>query len=49
MMFAPVVTIPLMGVQGLPVGVQVMGRPHDDARVTGVARWLSQHLEPVCV
>ena len=40
MLFAPVVTVPLMAVGGLPVGVQVMGRPGEDARVAGIARWL---------
>ena len=34
MLFAPAVTMPLMSVSGMPVGVQLMGQPHDDARVT---------------
>ena len=32
MLFAPVVTVPLMSVGGLPVGVQLMGQQHEDAR-----------------
>lgn len=47
MLFAPVVTVPMLGVGGLPVGVQLMGRPHEDARVTALARWLSSTIEPV--
>ena len=39
MLFAPVVTLPLMGVGGMPVGVQLMGQPHEDARMTSLARW----------
>ena len=31
MLFAPVVTVPMMAVAGMPVGLQVMGRPGDDA------------------
>ncbi|GAA0934321.1 amidase [Pseudonocardia zijingensis] len=46
---APVVTVPLMTVDGLPVGVQVLGQPGADARVTAIARWLGDHVPPVCV
>lgn len=47
LLFAPVVTVPLMAVGGMPVGLQVMGQREEDARVTGIARWLLQGLEPV--
>ncbi|MCZ6875765.1 MAG: amidase [bacterium] len=47
MLFAPVVTTPLMSVQGMPVGVQVMGQQHEDARVTAIARWLLNTVTPV--
>jgi Asp-tRNA(Asn)/Glu-tRNA(Gln) amidotransferase A subunit family amidase len=47
MLFAPVVTVPLMAVGGLPVGVQVMGQTHTDARVAAIARWLLETLQPV--
>jgi Asp-tRNA(Asn)/Glu-tRNA(Gln) amidotransferase A subunit family amidase len=47
MLFAPAVTVPLMSVGGLPVGVQVMGQQHEDARMTGVARWLLGEVTPV--
>ena len=40
MLFAPAVTVPMMGVGGMPVGVQLMGQQHEDARVTAMARWL---------
>src|SRR5690606_12373763 len=39
MLFAPVVTVPMMAVGGMPVGVQLMGQQHDDARITSFARW----------
>ena len=45
MLFAPVVTVPLISVGGLPVGVQLMGQQHEDARMTGLARWFSENLE----
>jgi Asp-tRNA(Asn)/Glu-tRNA(Gln) amidotransferase A subunit family amidase len=47
MLFAPAVTVPLLAVGGLPVGVQVMGQPHEDARVTALARWLLGSVTPV--
>ena len=47
MLFAPVVTVPLMSVGGMPVGIQLMGQQHEDARVTGLARWLHEALKPV--
>jgi Asp-tRNA(Asn)/Glu-tRNA(Gln) amidotransferase A subunit family amidase len=49
MLFAPVVTVPMLAVAGLPVGVQLMGQMHGDARMTAVARWLAAAVEPVSV
>ena len=49
MLFAPAVTMPLMSVSGMPVGVQLMGQQHDDARITGLARWLLGTVPPVVV
>jgi Asp-tRNA(Asn)/Glu-tRNA(Gln) amidotransferase A subunit family amidase len=49
MLFAPVVTMPLIGVAGLPVGVQLMGQQHDDARITAMARWTLETIAPVVV
>jgi Asp-tRNA(Asn)/Glu-tRNA(Gln) amidotransferase A subunit family amidase len=49
MLFAPVVTMPLMSVGGLPVGVQLMGQQHEDARVTSLARWFAENLKRVSV
>jgi Asp-tRNA(Asn)/Glu-tRNA(Gln) amidotransferase A subunit family amidase len=47
MLFAPVVTVPLMSVGGMPVGVQLMGQQHEDARMTGLARWMTENLKRV--
>ena len=49
MLFAPAVTMPLLAVGGLPVGVQLMGQQHEDARVTAMARWMLDAVAPVCV
>ena len=49
MLFAPAVTMPLLCVGGMPVGVQLMGQQHDDARVTGMARWMLDAVAPVVV
>ncbi len=49
MLFAPVVSMPLLAVNGLPVGVQIIGQQHQDARMTGFARWLIENVAPVRV
>lgn len=49
MLFAPAVTVPLLAVDGMPVGVQLMGQPNDDARIVGRARWLAGAVAPVVV
>jgi Asp-tRNA(Asn)/Glu-tRNA(Gln) amidotransferase A subunit family amidase len=41
----PALTLPLLsGADGMPVGVQLIGRRHDDARLLRTARWLVQML-----
>jgi Asp-tRNA(Asn)/Glu-tRNA(Gln) amidotransferase A subunit family amidase len=41
----PAVTLPLMrGENGLPLGVQLVGRRGDDARLLRTARWLVSHV-----
>jgi Asp-tRNA(Asn)/Glu-tRNA(Gln) amidotransferase A subunit family amidase len=47
MLFAPAVTMPLMSVGGMPVGVQLMGQQHGDARITAMARWMLGAVTPV--
>src|SRR4029077_13530256 len=47
MLFAPAVTVPLMSVGAMPVGLQVMGQQHEDARMTSLARWLLESIAPV--
>jgi Asp-tRNA(Asn)/Glu-tRNA(Gln) amidotransferase A subunit family amidase len=49
MLFAPVVSIPVLAAGGLPVGVQVIGQQHEDARMTGLARWLWENTAAVSV
>lgn len=40
----PAVSIPVLEVNGLPVGVQLVGPRGDDGRLLRTARWLVQHL-----
>jgi Asp-tRNA(Asn)/Glu-tRNA(Gln) amidotransferase A subunit family amidase len=47
MLFAPVVTMPLMSIGGMPVGIQVMGQQQEDARMTGIARWMTENVKRV--
>lgn len=44
---APALTIPLISIGNLPLGIQLMGQPHTDARMTAIARWIVTRIEPV--
>jgi Asp-tRNA(Asn)/Glu-tRNA(Gln) amidotransferase A subunit family amidase len=40
------VTLPLLqGAKGLPIGVQLVSRRGDDARLMRTARWLTAEIE----
>jgi len=41
----PTVTLPLLEVDGLPMGVQLIGARRDDGRLLRTARWLARHVE----
>ncbi|MFY0610332.1 MAG: amidase [Hyphomicrobiaceae bacterium] len=47
MLFAPVVSIPMLAVSGLPVGLQVIGQPNQDAAMVAFARWLHVNVAPI--
>jgi Asp-tRNA(Asn)/Glu-tRNA(Gln) amidotransferase A subunit family amidase len=47
MLFACAVTMPLMSVAGMPVGAQLMGQQHEDARIAALARWLIERISPL--
>jgi len=47
LLFAPCVTLPLMAMNGLPVGAQLIGQQHQDAQMTALARWTYAHIESV--
>lgn len=40
----PAVSLPLLEGQGLPIGVQLVGLRHDDARLLRTAHWLADNL-----
>jgi len=42
----PAITLPLMTIRGLPVGVQLIGWPHEDHQLCGMARWTWNELAP---
>ncbi len=41
----PCVSLPLMTVNGMPCGVQLVGKRRDDGRLLAVARWLEEHVQ----
>ncbi len=40
----PCVSLPLLEVDGLPIGVQLVGMRRDDGRLLRTARWLDRHI-----
>jgi len=42
---APAVTIPLLAVDNMPLGIQIMGQPNTDAKILGISRWLASNIE----
>jgi len=43
----PAVTLPMLAVGGMPMGVQLIGQPHQDAHMLALARWLHAAAAPV--
>jgi Asp-tRNA(Asn)/Glu-tRNA(Gln) amidotransferase A subunit family amidase len=39
---APAINLPMLTVDRAPLGLQVLGRWHDDERLTAIARWLTE-------
>lgn len=45
----PVVTVPIMAVEGMPVALAISGQPHQDERATAIARWIGGALPPIII
>lgn len=45
----PVVTVPIMAVEGMPLGLAVTGQPHQDERTTAIARWIAATIPSISV
>jgi len=39
---APAINLPLLAVDHAPLGIQLLGRWHEDERLTAAARWLAE-------
>jgi Asp-tRNA(Asn)/Glu-tRNA(Gln) amidotransferase A subunit family amidase len=37
----PAISLPLLAVEGMPLGVQLQGARHGDERLTASARWIA--------
>jgi Asp-tRNA(Asn)/Glu-tRNA(Gln) amidotransferase A subunit family amidase len=44
---APAISVPMLAINGLPVGAQLIGHAHDDWRLASYAAWLHSRVEPV--
>ena len=47
LMGAPCVTIPMLSIDNLPVGIQIITQREEDAKATSYARWIHKNLPPV--
>ncbi|MBP0465571.1 amidase [Roseomonas sp. PWR1] len=45
----PVVTVPRMAVEGMPLGIAVTTQPHQDERAIAIARWIEAAVPPIMV
>ncbi len=45
----PVVTVPRMAVDGMPLGIAITAQPHQDERATAIARWIADAVPPIMV
>ena len=41
--------MPMLAIEGMPVGIQIVGQRHTDARTAGIARWLFETVNPVSI
>lgn len=41
---APAISLPLLAIDGLPVGVQIVGTRHEDHRLTGIGDWIRSRI-----
>jgi len=37
----------MLSVAGMPVGVQLIGMQHQDARMAALSRWMHENISPV--
>ena len=45
LLYGPCVTVPAgLGPSGMPLGVQIVGRPGEDARTLAAARWVEARV-----
>jgi Asp-tRNA(Asn)/Glu-tRNA(Gln) amidotransferase A subunit family amidase len=45
----PVVTVPRMAVEGMPLGIAITTQPHQDERAVAIARWIEAAVPPIMV
>ncbi|MEC7516203.1 MAG: amidase, partial [Pseudomonadota bacterium] len=46
---APAITMPKMALDGMPLGVQVIGAPHRDWELANLAAWLDSEVPPLAL
>ena len=46
---APAITLPKMALDGMPLGIQVIGAPHRDWELANLAAWLDSEVAPLAL
>jgi len=49
LLLAPALAVPLLAINALPLGIQLIGQRHDDYRLVAFARWMVERVTPVAV
>lgn len=45
----PVVTVPILAVDGMPLALAVSAQPHQDERAAAIARWIAGAVPPIAI
>jgi Asp-tRNA(Asn)/Glu-tRNA(Gln) amidotransferase A subunit family amidase len=46
---SPAISVPMLAIEGMPLGIQLVGQRHADARTAGIARWLFETVPAVSI
>jgi len=45
----PAISLPLLSIDGMPVGIQVIGQMHQDEYISRISQWIVNHIDPITI